>query len=421
MRIVTEHELANLLGALNESSPRIVASGNFATPLRALEIVDATVERYRLFILNAQHPVAARPDVIYETPFVGPAMRRSPGLDYLPMRLSLVPRLFATSRPPDVVVVHTSTPWEGKVSLGIEVNILPAALEHARARGALLVAQFNPKMPYTFGDGEFETDLFDLAIEVEQEIPTSKPFTADDRTGQIGENVAGLVPDGATLQLGIGQVPDATLGRLARHRGLRIWSEMVSDGVLRLERLGALDPDRHINASFLFGSLDLYEWADRNPRLRLLRTETINDPSMIAANPAMMSINTALQIDLFAQANASYVGGRIYSGFGGQPDFVVGALHSSGGQAVIALPAWHEPSGSSTIVPLLKVPAGSFQHSVVVTEQGCAHLFGRSQRAQARVLIEETADPKGRDELWEEAARLGLTDRRAEASPTEAR
>jgi len=146
--------------------------------------------------------------------------------------------------------------------------------------------------------------------------------------------------------------------------------------------------------------------------LRLRRTETTNDPSKIAANPAMLSINTALQIDLFAQANASYVHGHIYSGFGGQPDFVVGALHSIGGQAVIALPAWHEKTSASTVIPLLGVPAGSFQHSVVVTEQGCAHVFGRSQRGQARLLIEETADPRARDELWEAAARLGLTDQR---------
>jgi acyl-CoA hydrolase len=409
VRIVPEHEIVNVLGGLTEASPRVVASGNFATPIRALEILDATVETYRLFILNAQHPIPNRPDVLYETPFVGPGMRHSLGLDYLPMRLSLVPRLFATTRRPDLVLVHTSTPREGKVSLGIEVNVLPAAIEQARARGALVIAQLNPNMPYTLGDGEIDTDMIDLAIEVEHELPSANPRKPDDRTAQIGEQVARLVTDGATLQLGIGQVPDATLSRLQGHGGLRVWSEMVSDGVLSLERAGALDPGRPITASFLFGSPELYQWADANPRLLLQRTETTNDPSRIAANPAMLSINTALQIDLFAQANASYVGGRIYSGFGGQPDFVVGALHSAGGQAVIALPAWHEKSSTSTVVPLLEVPAGSFQHSVVVTEQGCAHVFGRSQRGQARLLIEETADPRAREELWEAASRLGLT------------
>ncbi len=412
MRIVSEHELANLLGGMTEASPRVVASGNFATPIRALEILDATVETYRLFILNAQHPIPTRPGVLHETPFVGPAMRQSPGLDYLPMRLSLVPRLFATTRRPDVVVIHTSTPRSGKVSLGIEVNVLPAAVEQARARDALVIAQLNPHMPYTLGDAEIDTDLIDLAVEVDCELPSSTPHEADERTNQISEQVARLVTDGATLQLGIGQVPDATLGRLQAHRNLRIWSEMMSDGVLGLERAGALDPDRPITVSFLIGSAELYEWADDNPRLLLRRTETTNDPSTIATNQAMLSINTALQIDLFAQANASYVRGHIYSGFGGQPDFVVGALHSDGGQAVIALPAWHEKTSSSTIVPLLDVPIGSFQHSVVVTEHGCAHVFGRSQRGQARLLIEETADPRAREELWDAAGKLGLTDRR---------
>jgi len=410
VRIVSEHELVNVLGGLMEPSPRVVTSGNFATPVRALEILDATVETYRLFILNAQQAIPTRPDVVHETPFVGPGMRHTPGLDYLPMRLSLVPRLFATTRRPDLVIVHTSTPRAGKVSLGIEVNILPAAIEQARSRGAVVIAQLNPRMPYTLGDAEIDTDMVDLAIEVEQELPSSTPHEPDDRTAQIGEQVARLVTDGATLQLGIGQVPDATLSRLQGHGGLRVWSEMVSDGVLTLERAGALDTDRPITASFLFGSAELYEWADANPRLFLRRTETTNDPSAIAANPAMLSINTALQIDLYAQANASYVGGRIYSGFGGQPDFVVGALHSDGGHAVIALPSWHDKTSSSTVVPLLGVPAGSFQHSVVVTEHGCAHVFGRSQRAQARLLIEETADPRARDELWQAASRLGLTE-----------
>ncbi len=411
MRIVSEHELANLLGSLTQASPRVITSGNFATPLRAVEILDATVETFRLFALNAQDPIPSRPDVIHETPFVGPGMRHSPGLDYLPMRLSLVPRLFATTRPPDLVIVHTSTPRAGKVSLGIEVNILPGALDQARARGALVIAQINPQMPYTLGDAEIDAEMVDVAIEVEQKLTSPAARQSDDRTVQIAEQVASLGTDGATLQLGIGQVPDATLSRLRRHRDLRVWSEMVSDGVLALERAGALDPDRPITASFLIGSAELYEWADSNPRLLLRRTETTNDPATIAANPAMLSINTALEVDLFAQANASYVRGRIYSGFGGQPDFVVGALHSKGGHAVIALPAWHDKTSTSTLVPLLEVPAGSFQHSVVVTEQGCAHVFGRSQRGQARLLIEETADPRARDELWEAAVRLGLTDR----------
>ncbi len=185
---------------------------------------------------------------------------------------------------------------------------------------------------------------------------------------------------------------------------------MISDGVLALERAGALDQQHQIVTSFIGGSEELYKWADGNPRLRMFRTETTNDPAMIAINPMMISINAAVQIDLYAQANASYVGGRIFSGFGGQTDFIVGALHSAGGQAMIGLPSWHEKSKTSTVVPLLQMPATSFQHSVVVTDQGCAHVFGRSQHDQARLLIEEAAAPQARDELWDAAGRLGLAD-----------
>jgi acyl-CoA hydrolase len=210
------------------------------------------------------------------------------------------------------------------------------------------------------------------------------------------------------LQAGIGAIPDATLGRIGDRRGLRIWSEMISDGVLRLERAGALDPDHEIATSFLGGSQELYEWVDGNPRVRLYRTETTNDPGLISHNRLMVSINAALQMDLYTQANACFVGGHIFSGFGGQTDFIVGAIHSPGGQAIIGLPSWHEKSQSSTIVPLLNTPVTSFQHSVVVTDQGCAHVLGRCQRDQARLLIEETAAPQSRDELWKAAKTMGL-------------
>ena len=167
-----------------------------------------------------------------------------------------------------------------------------------------------------------------------------------------------------------------------------------------------LDNALAVTASFLFGSPELYAWVDANPRVRVLRTETVNDPSTIATHRQMCSVNGALQVDLFAQANASYVRGRIYSGFGGQPDFVVGALHSSGGQAIIALPSWHAKTHVSTIVGHLEAPVTSFQHSAVVTDQGCALVFGRSQRAQARLLIEEAAHPDARHTLWEAARQL---------------
>ena len=155
--------------------------------------------------------------------------------------------------------------------------------------------------------------------------------------------VAAQIGDGSTLQAGIGEVPDATIAGVVERRGLRVWTEMFSDGVLALERAGALDPDVPATTSFVFGSDELYAWLDRNPRVRMARTEVTNAPSVIARQPRMTSVNTALQVDLFDQANASRIGARIHSGFGGQTDFTVGASHSPGGQAFMALRSWHPP------------------------------------------------------------------------------
>ena len=410
MRVISEQQLEDTLAALTAPEPRVVASGNLATPRALLGALERTVERYRLFMLAAQSPLGLREGVIFETPFVGPGMRDAEGqLDYLPMRLSLVPRLFATLRPPDVVLLHTSTPRQGKVSLGIEVNILPAAVEAVRARGGLVIAQMNPRMPYTLGDSELPEDLIDLAVEVEEELTAPVAGPSHEHADHIAELVADLVEDGSTLQLGIGQVPDATLRALGNRRELAIWSEMISDGVMELERRWALGSTRPIVCSFLFGSPELYAWVDQNPRLRMTRTETTNDPSRIAAQPRMVSINTALQVDIADQAGASHINARLYSGFGGQPDFVTGALHSPGGHAIIALRSWHEPSDTSTIVPRLTDPVTSFQHSAVITEHGCAEVFGRSQRAQARLIIDQAAHPDARDELHESlAATVGV-------------
>ena len=230
----------------------------------------------------------------------------------------------------------------------------------------------------------------------------------DEVSASIGERVAHRIPDGATLQLGIGAVPDAALPGAAKHRELKIWSEMVSDGVLTLLAEGALDTDAPVVASFVFGSQRLYDWVDRNPAVRLLRTETTNDPAHISARPQMVSVNAALQVDLFGQANASRIGSRIYSGFGGQTDFVVGALHSPGGQALIAMRSWHPKADASTIVPLVDEPVTSFQHSAVVTEHGVASISGYSQEEQALNLIDHAAHPDVRDELYEEAVAMSL-------------
>ena len=403
-------------GRWRSATPRVVAAGNFATPLVALRVIDAVVSEYRLFMINAQGGVPERGGVTPETAFVGPAMRNVPGLDYLPNRLSLVPRLLATTHRPDVVVLHTSVPDGGKVSLGTEVNILPAAVEAARAHGGLVVAQLNPAMPYTFGDGELSIDDVDLAVEVEQPLASPAVTPVDDVRGQIGERVAALVEDGATLQLGIGGVPNATLSALVDRRDLRVWTETFSDGMLALEASGALAAGTPLRTSFLFGSAELYSWAHRNPRLLLVRTEIVNDPGVIARQPRMTSINTALQADLYAQANASWIRNRIYSGFGGQSDFVVGALHAADGKAIIALPSRHARSGDSCVLPRLTSPVTSFQHSYVVSENGTAAVWGRGQHEQTARLIDHVAHPDARAGLTEAAGSLGLLAGRASST-----
>ncbi|MCY7373393.1 MAG: 4-hydroxybutyrate CoA-transferase [Spirochaetaceae bacterium] len=414
MRTVTESDLSQVLQGLPTLPvlPRVVAGGNGAAPRQLLDLVDGCVPAYRLFMLNAHPGIPTRPEVVHETPFVGPGMRRSPTLAYVPARLSLVPRLFVTTLPPDVVCVTVSPPQDGKLSLGVEVNVLPAAISACRARGGLVIAQVNANMPWTYGDGLLDPDDVDYAFEADAPLDEATTAPPDDAANRIGELVAARIGDGATLQLGIGMVPDATLPGLAARRGLGVWSEMFSDGVMTLDEAGALDPGAPLTASFLFGTQRLYAWVDRNPRVQVLRTETTNAPGRIAANRAMTSINTALQVDLFGQANASRIQARIHSGFGGQTDFIVGALHSVGGQALMALRSWHPKADVSTVVALVDEPVTSFQHTAVVTEQGVADVFGHDERTQARHLIEQAAHPRVREELWEEAVALGLARRR---------
>jgi acyl-CoA hydrolase len=409
-RTVTGTELAAALSGLPDE-PRVVASGNGATPRELLAVLDSHVPAYRLFMLNAHHGIPGRPGVVYETPFVGPGMRRSPALAYVPARLSLVPRLFATTLPPDVVCLSVAPPIDGKFSLGTEVNVLPAAIESCRARGGLVVAQVNRSMPWTYGDAVLDPCMIDLCLEADAPLDVPSTPAPDDAARRIGELVAARIGDGATMQLGIGMVPDATLPGLARRRGLAVWSELFSDGVITLDRAGALDETSVLTASFLYGTQELYSWVHRNRRVQVLRTETTNSPARIATNRAMTSVNTALQVDLFGQANASRIDARIHSGFGGQTDFTVGALHSVGGQALMALRSWHPKADVSTVVALLDEPVTSFQHTAVVTEQGVAEVFGHDQRTQARHLIEHAAHPDVREELWEEAVALGLADR----------
>lgn len=406
MRVVTVEQLSKLLEGL-PANPRVVASGNFATPKTLLGILDKSVPEFTLHMLGAQIGIPDREGVNYETAFVGPGMRHSPRLNYIPCRLSLVPVLFRDHFRPDVVLLHTSARRHDTVSLGTEVNVLPAAIEAARERGGLVIAQANPNMPYTYGDAQVYENEIDYLVEVDEPLQAKEVAKIEGVSQEIGERIAHRVSDNSTLQMGIGAIPDAVLEGLVHRKGLRIWTEMFSDGVLELFKRGALDAQMPLTASFLFGSQELYDWLHLNRSLRMLRTEKTNDPGQISKQAKMTSINAALEVDLFDQANASYVHGQIYSGIGGSTDFIVGALHARGGQSFMALPSWHPKANKSTIVPQLKESATSFQHSFVATEYGLADCFGHTDKQQAQNII-AVAHPDARDELMAAAGLLGL-------------
>lgn len=407
MRVITPEQLPTVLGQLPQN-PRIIASGNFATPKTLLDIAQKSLPEFKLHMLNAQPGIPDREGITYETAFVGSGMRRHPRLRYIPSRLSLLPVLISNYYRPDAVFLHTSPRRFDTVSLGTEVNVLPTAIETARQHGGIVIAQANKQMPYTYGDAQvYETEI-DYLIEVDEPLMEKPETVIGDTAHQIGDRIASLIDDGSTLQLGIGAVPDAVLGALKDRKGMRIWTEMFSDGVYAMAQNGNLDEEMLITASFIFGSRQLYDWVNLNRRIRMLRTERTNDPSNIAKQAKMTSINAALQVDLFDQANASHVRSEIYSGFGGSTDFIVGSLHSRGGASFMALPSWHPKAKVSTIVPVLSSNVTSFQHSYVVTEQGVAPCFGLTQNDQATNIIHNAAHPDVRPELIEAGKKLGL-------------
>jgi acyl-CoA hydrolase len=407
MRIINPEQLKSILSNYN-NKPRIIASGNFAAPKVLLAAADEVIPEFSLHMLNAHDGIPDREGVNYESAFVGPAMRRHPRLNYYPARLSMLPLIISNQLRPDLVFLHTSTPRFDTVSLGIEVNILPMAIATAQAHGGLVIAQANKQMPYTYGDAQIYESEIDYLVEVDEPLLHKEPIAISETAQEIGNHIAALIKNDSTLQLGIGAVPDAVLASLRSRRGMRIWTEMFSDGVLELHKAGALDQEVLLTASFLFGSPELYDWVNLNKMVRMRRTEKTNDPSLIARQARMTSINAALEVDLFDQANASHVRGQIYSGFGGSTDFIVGALHSRGGASFMALPSWHAKANVSTIVPTLGSNVTSFQHSYVVTEQGVAKCFGESQNQQAANLIESAAHPDAKDSLRESAAKLKL-------------
>ena len=287
--------------------------------------------------------------------------------------------------------------------------MLPAAVEQCR-NGGIVVAQINPNMPWTFGDSEFDVADVDLAIEAQEPLTSPAPRSPGPVEAAIGERVAGLVADRSTLQLGIGGVPDATLASLTGRRHLRLWTEMLCDGVLRLDQAGAAGPRRparRVVPVRLPGAVSA--WAHDNPRLRMLRTELTNDPGRIAQQPLMTSVNSALQIDLYAQANASWVRGRIYSGFGGRSRTSSSERCTAPGARRSSLSVRHPKADRSTIVPVLQQAGHELPALLGGHRAGRGRDHARAARGPgAQPGAGTAAHPDARAGLEQAAAERGL-------------
>jgi len=326
--------------------------------------------------------------------------------DYTPIFLSEVPALLRSRRMPiDVALVSTSPPdAHGFLSLGISVDVVKAAVESAK----VVVAEVNPRMPRTHGASFIHVSDVSHFVQSDEPLLELKPAEPDSASQRIGRFCAGLVPDGATLQLGIGEIPNAVLTALREKRDLGLHSEMISDGVVDLIEAGVitcrrktLHPRKAVT-SFCMGTRRLYDFVNDNPFFEFLPTEFVNDPAVIAANERMISVNSALSVDLTGQVCADSIGTRFYSGIGGQVDFIRGAARSKGGRSIIALPSTAKEGKVSRIVPTLAEGAGVVTTRgdvhTVVTEHGVAELKGRTVRERALALI-GVAHPDFRGDL----------------------
>lgn len=326
--------------------------------------------------------------------------------DYVPAFLSEIPKLFRSGEQQlDTALIQVSPPDQhGLCSLGISVEATRAAMQSAKK----IIAQINPAMPRTHGDSFVRLSQFAAYVEIDSAIPLHLPPVQDPVTAQIGRHVASLVRDGDCLQMGIGAIPDATLACLGDRQHLGIHTEMFSDGVLPLLEKGVFtnrNKKKHpgkIVTTFAMGSQALYNFVDDNPEVVFLDVAYTNDTAVIRQNPQVMAINSALQVDLSGQVCADSLGTRIYSGVGGQMDFVRGAALSEGGRSVIALPATAAGGTVSRISSLLAPGAGVVTTRAhvhyVVTEYGVANLRARSLTERAKALI-EIAAPQFRGQL----------------------
>lgn len=401
MKIVSAREAVNIV----QSGNRVFLQGAAMTPN---ELIDALCERYGE--LNAVELVSIHTEgeaKYTQSPFneafhlnscfVGGNVRKSvntPQADYVPVFLSEISRLFYDGYLPiDVAIVQVSPPDKhGYCSLGVSVDVALPAVRSARQ----IIAQINPSVPRTHGTGIVHIDEISFACEVDRPIHEHPPVTIGEIEDKIGTNVAALIEDGATLQMGIGTIPDAVLANLGNHKDLGIHTEMFSDGVLPLLESGVINGKNKavkrgkIVSCFAVGSRKLYDFIDDNPICDFRDAAYTNDAARIRRNPKVTAINSAIEIDLTGQVCADTIGGYQFSGVGGQMDFIRGAALSKGGKPIFAMSSATK-KGVSKIVPFLKTGAGVTTTRAhvhyVATEYGVVNLFGKNLQQRAKALI----------------------------------
>jgi 4-hydroxybutyrate CoA-transferase len=422
-RLTTAAEAVSVI----RSGQRVFLTGNCSVPrqlldalvARAPELTDVEIVTV-LSIGPAPHAdPALQGHLKINTLFISDNVRsavQEGRADFTPCLLSEVPLLFRSGRLPlDVALIHVSPPDEhGFCSLGIEAGLIKTPAQVAR----VVIAEINERMPRTLGDSFIHISKIDHAVPVDYPLAELPMVEANDLSMRIGEYAAALVEDGSTMQMGIGSIPDAVLNYLGGKRDLGVHSELFSDGVMDLVQRGVITNERKtlhpgkIVAGFILGSQRLYSFVDDNPIVELHPTEYVNDPFVIAQNERMVSINSAIEVDLTGQVCADSIGPRLYSGVGGQMDFVYGAARSKGGKPIIALPSTatlRDGIRVSRIVAMLKPGAGvttTRNHiHYVCTEFGVASLYGKTIRQRAQALI-EVAHPDFRPELEKKAGEL---------------
>jgi acyl-CoA hydrolase len=430
-RVVTPEQAAVMI----RPGSRIYISGNAAAPYVLLDAVAARspslkgVEVVHVLLLG-NDPLSGQSSLgtfRHNSLFVGPADREMVNegrADYTPIHLHAIPRLFAESiLPLDAAVIQTAPPDEhGFMSLGVECMATAAAINHS----PLIVAQVNQRMPRTLGDCFIHVSRIAALVEVSTPLPELERAVFGERERRIAQFIAGLVEDGSTIQLGIGAIPDAVLSCVRDRRDLGIHTEMISDGIMEGVEAGVITGSRKtihrgkVIGTFALGSNRLYSYLDNNPMFEFHPVEYTNDPFVIAQNDRMVSINSAIEVDITGQVCSDSIGSHIYSGFGGQVDFVRGAAHSKGGKSIIALPSTALGGTVSRIVPTLREGAGVVTTRAdvhyVITEYGVASMMGRNLRERARSLI-EIAHPDFREFLTRAAYERKLSSTQVPSIP----